>query len=267
MPPRKKSNNTTTKKATPPPTVCPAIPKKIEVSLTGNNGKKSAPPPTSSTEEEVVIKDLRSRLRKSQLRVREMEKVLTSSLISMVNTHPLMTPSLSTAPAPPTTTTAPPPQSSSEEEIATKAAQIVQTHSLMQDRQDIESDKRMLRELEGTLDIMDKKMNAVRKKARGLNQRYSRIEASINRELWKARIQGDTDRLANLETLQREQETKYRTMSQTFSDQIQTLTLEKDNLMAKHESTDTSLQQSVAADAQFRKAVRSLGSDLHSFQR
>lgn len=259
MPPRKKKTN-----SPPATTVCPAIPKKIEVSLTGKKETKTPPPPPS--EDEVVIKDLRSRLRKSQLRVREMEKVLTSSLISMVNTHPLMAPAATTTttPTPPMETTTS--TTNSEEQIADKAAEIVQTHSLMQDRQDIEADKRMLRELEGSLDILDKKMAAVRRKARGLNQRYSRIEASINRELWKARMKSDTDRLANLETLQREQETKYRTMSQGFSDQIQTLTLEKDNLMARHESTDSSLQQSVAADRRFRKAVRSLGSDLQTFQ-
>ena len=256
MPPRKtKKKVDTSPPPAPPPTSCPALPKKIEVVLPPKQEQQVTP-------DDAAVKDLRSRLRKSQMRVREMEKVLTTSLITMVHTHPHLSTSSSSSgaaalPPPPTQ-----PTSSSAtlppEEIAEKAAEIVDAHQRIGDASAIQASKRSLKELEHTLDVIDTTMAKVRKKNRDLQQRYGRIQASLNREVWKAKVRGDVEREQYLGSLATQQSTKYEQMSQSYSSQMQGLTMKKESIMAQHASTDTNVQESLDASRSFSRAVDSL---------
>jgi len=260
MPPRK-----TKKVDTVPPPTCPALPKKIEVVLPPKES-----PSHDATPDEALVKDLRSRLRKSQMRVREMEKVLTTSLITMVHTHPHLSSATSSSASQPMSTssiTAIPPlqhRQQSEEQIAEKAAEIVDAHERIGDVSAIQASKRSLKELEHSLDVIDTKMASIRKKNRDLQQRYGRIEASLNREVWKSKVKGDLPREQYLASLATQQSTKYQQMSQSYSNQMQDLTLKKESIMAQHTSTDTSLQASLQASQSFDRAVASLRSNLHT---
>lgn len=259
MPPRKSKRATTnasSSPAPPPPApTCPALPKKIEVVL-------PTPPPKKAQEtspDEALIKDLRSKLRKSQMRVREMEKVISTSMVSLVHTHPHLAsyhPPISHGQQHSDV-----PTSEVDDVIVDKAKEIVRSHDKVSNPSAVQASRRTLRELEYSLDAIDRKMASIRKKNRDVQQRYGRIQASINRELWKAKVRGDNDREAYLRRLAAEQSTKYQQITQTNLNDVQTLSMKKEMVMSQHSNIDETVSDADLATRSLRKAIDSLSAN------
>lgn len=250
MPPRKSKRAT----SDDPPVACPPVlPQKIEVEVLPTPPQKHP-----ETSDEALVKDLRSKLRKSQMRVREMEKVISTSMISLVHTHPHLATSHPTSTKHWETSHIGPASISSDDNIVQKAKQIVQSHDRIPNPNDVQASRRSLQELEYTLDTIDRKIGTLRKKNRELQQRYGRIQASINRELWKAKVKGDVARETYLLRLSQEQSGKFEQIRSSTVNEMQSLASKKELIMLQHKNVDTTVSEADQASRSLRVAIDSL---------
>lgn len=203
------------------------------------------------------------------MRVREMEKVLTTSLISMVHTHPQHGQHMSghiparQTPVDASGTTdvvslGTPLGGGGALDVVETAKDIVRSHEAMGDVRAVQASKRSLKELEYSLDQIDKRMATVREKNRYLQRRYKRIKASINREIWASKVRSDSNREMYLASLASEQASKYQLMRDDYNAKLEDLLLEKQSIMTQHEATDETVAQSIQAGRSLERAIGSL---------
>jgi hypothetical protein len=195
---------------------CPSLPSKIEVVV----DKKE------ETATDAQLKKLRAKLKKSQLRLREIEAVLASSLIHIVHNNRSEPEGRRIDDT-----------SIKQEEKTERAERLVAAKRNLSTAKDLSASERLKRELEQSLDTIAKSLEREQTQLNALQKRYQRISTSIRRELWRVSLTNDTVRGNELKQLLSDQTIKFNTLSENANTRIQILTSRNQTTLTQYKQT------------------------------
>jgi inosine/xanthosine triphosphate pyrophosphatase family protein len=221
----------------------PTIPSKIEVVMDKKEERSAT---------DIELKKLRAKLKKSQLRVREIESVLTSSLIHIVHQQ---------QPPPPTTTIIKEEENTSSSQNNTmteRAERLVNAKRNLSMVKDLSSLERLKRELEQSLDSISKSLQREQMQLKVLQNRFQKINSSIKREMWRISItNNNTKRINELKQLLQEQTMKFNTLSENANTRIQILSTRNESTLTQYKETLEDIKDAKDKQREYQQALES----------
>lgn len=237
---------------------CPSIPKKIEVEVVEkkNSIKKKEP---IERDYEAELKALRSKLRQSQMRTRQVESIIASSMFSALEKM-----EHHRASVPPTVSFTSEDAPDKDREAIVR--QLAEASRNADSVDDIYKLRRMEKEMQLKLNINEEKIEQLKSKAKALQNRYSKIRKDIDRQIWKASISNDQPRKERLKELQLQQKGKYDSLMSDYSFNINSLTTENEQFFERLNEVEEDIQFSSTARGKINSLVSSLSPSQTSLQ-
>lgn len=219
----------------------PTIPSKIEVVMDKKEERSAT---------DIELKKLRAKLKKSQLRVREIEAVLTSSLIHIVHQKQ----------SPPTTIIKEEEDtmsSSQNNTMTERAERLINAKRNLSMVKDVSSLERLKRELEQSLDSISKSLQREQMQLKVLQNRFQKINSSIKREMWRISLTNNTKRINELKQLLQEQTMKFNTLSENANTRIQILSTRNESTLTQYKETLEEIKDAKDKQREYQQALDS----------